>query len=187
MSTNTDPERALLEEGAASYVQAVSAILAFRALVQGRCRRVVQRRLKEYGSALGVSLAAGDLRDYQGPGEAKWGDRWASIGVELREVGPAAAWLYHTLGWYRSDEGEWFNTVGTSVWFKDSDRVQRLGAAFGPHAGHLNLWHQPKQLGCTRELDDGDVATFEEHLDALLTEWIALWQRVGGLEAVDEA
>lgn len=46
-----DLESALLEEGAESYIQAVSAILSFRALVQSRCRQVVQKRSREYGAA----------------------------------------------------------------------------------------------------------------------------------------
>jgi hypothetical protein len=187
MSTGSgsDPERALLEEGATSYVQAVGAILAFRSLVQARCREVVRKRLKEYGAALGVSLKADDIRDYQGPGEAKWGEKWASLGVELRDVGLAEAWLYHTMGWYRTDEGDWWSTVGVSVWFKDAGAAERLGEVFEPHAGHLDLWHQPKQLGCSRDLDEGDAGTFETHLDGLFVEWIALWTKVGGLKVLD--
>ena len=47
MTTSSEAERLLLEEGVDSYVPAVSAILAFRELVQSRCRRVVEKRLEE--------------------------------------------------------------------------------------------------------------------------------------------
>jgi len=186
-NTKSDPELALLEEGAVSYVPAVGAILAFRALVQSRCRQVVQKRLKEYGAALGVGvvLKADGIRDYQGPGEAKWGADWASVGVELRDVGPADACLYHVMGWYRDDDGNWINNVGVSVWLKDAAAVQQLSEAFKRHAAHMDFWQQHRQLGCSRDLEDGEAATFEVYLDELLVEWIKIWTRVGGFKLLD--
>ena len=47
MKMHPEAEQRFLEEGARSYVAAVNAISAFRALVVERCRKVVEGRLCE--------------------------------------------------------------------------------------------------------------------------------------------
>src|SRR5206468_1332751 len=85
-SAESGPERQLLEEGAESYVAAVSAILTFRRMVQARCRRVVDRRLREYGAALGVRLDRCQFLDAEWPKASAWEGDWASVGLEIRKV-----------------------------------------------------------------------------------------------------
>lgn len=183
-SVKLDPECALLEEGAESYVQAVSAIFAFRALVQARCRQVVQKRLKEYSAALGATIDPNQIRDYDAPGESKWGDRWASVGVQIRgfKVGIE---LFHMMGWTKDeDDGTWGVTTGASAWLQKRAHIELLAGAFAPHPETPNFWQVPNALGYSAEIDPRAVSAFDVQLDEVLSHWIKLWKRVGGLKVL---
>ena len=110
--------RRLLEEGARSYLDAVNALIAFRQEVQNTCRTVLENHLNDYGSALGVRLEKGEIKDAESPSFAGWeGDRW-SLGVKVvrEKITPQIRWweTWCCLQYVSGDSGllcwidEWF-------------------------------------------------------------------------------
>ena len=91
------PEGDLLREAACSYVEAYGAVITLHEIVRDRTRAAVARRLTEYAAALGVPLEPGRLLPYQGPKPADWDGTWASLGCQVKKLGTARCWLYHTL------------------------------------------------------------------------------------------
>jgi hypothetical protein len=178
------PERQLLEEGAESYVAAVSAILTFRREVQARCRRVVDKRLREYGGALGARVDRSQFADAEWPKAGAWAGDWASVGLEIKKVGKAGVSLYHNLDWQLGTDGKWTVAANASIWLPFQERVAELRDAFRPHPPELTFWEYGDEMGFTRPVPRTEMATFEVRLDEVFGEWIKLWQRVGGLKVL---
>ncbi len=75
-----EAQKRLLEEGARSYLDAVSALIAYRQEVQKMCRTVLEKHLDDYSSAIKVRLETREIRDFASPSFAKWettGGLWA--------------------------------------------------------------------------------------------------------------
>jgi hypothetical protein len=178
------PDRQLLEEGAESYVAAFSAILAFRKLVQSRCRKVVEKRLREYGGALGARLDRGQFVEAEWPKASAWDGEWASLGLEIRKVGKARVSLYHNLDWQLGDDETWTVRANASIWLPDREQVPELRDALRPYPSELDFWEYGDELGFTKRVPHAEMATFEDKVDDVLGEWIKLWQRVGGLKVL---
>jgi len=182
MTTSSEAERLLLEEGVDSYVPAVSAILAFRELVQSRCQQVVEHRLAEYRAALGVPPDKCLPQSSEWPPTKKWDGKQAYLGVEIKDFGIPGALLYHQLYWELGEGEHWTTGVGASIWLGQRDQLERLWNAFHPHPG-LTRW-KTNVIGLHEQVSRTEVADFDKKLDGVLCQWIKLWERAGGLKVL---
>jgi|ERR1700722_14519247 len=179
-----DPIDALLNEGGSSYVPAISAILAFRELVIKRCRQMVLNRLGDYSTALGTELNEDQFRNWDSPKLDKWDGQWASLGLEIAEVGNSREYLYHTVQWEQTGEGQWLISATASIWTRTRAKLDKLSEAFRAHTHNLNIWTSVDDydIGIYIEVPPTQMMCFETIMDTVYQQWIKLWQDVGGLK-----
>jgi hypothetical protein len=182
-TSHTEEERQLLEEGN-SYPQAVSAIIAFRKLVQGRCWHFMRDRLSDYSAALGEKLDKGQLAHYDAPSLSRWEGDWACVGIELRDIGKRKVTLYHTVEWECGRDGTWTTWANASVWVQKPEQVEQLRPLMQKHGPEKAYWEHEQDLGYMLPLSRAEMGTFEKKLDDVLQAWIKFWQRFCGLKAL---
>ncbi len=181
-----EARRRLLEEGARSYLDAVSALVAFRQEVQKMCRTVLEKHLDDYSPALKlkVPLERGEIKEAEWPSLAKWeGDCW-NLGVMVRrkKITPTIpSWATHCCLSYYSD-------AGLLCWicehFPNKQKATVLYGKFRP----LN-----KKIKCDanwvwipHSLKVEEVCNLEANLEGIVKEWIELWMKVGGIKKAFE-
>lgn len=171
----------LLQEGAKSYRDAVTAILEYRREVQKICHDVMTKRLGGFASALKIDgLSPSAIESLDWPGFKKWdGVEWC-LGVRIvREDLPGLKWwaAYCCLAfqpehglycWF----GEWFSRamIGNVV-----DALKHHDPSLKTNGEHV--WLQDN-------LSEAEGASFDQKLDGLYTRWVDLREKAGGLAAV---
>jgi hypothetical protein len=181
-SSHAEARKRLLEEGARSYNDAVTALIAFQNEVQKKCRDVLERHLEDYSSALGIQLTEEEIADTDWPSFAKWeGDDWG-LGVKiLRRDLPSMRWWESRccLQWESGDTGL-YCWIGEE--FPGRAKVESVRTQFHKRdhqvaQGNNTLWLEHK-------LTTDTVTSFEEPLDSLVQRWVGLWKKVGGIKGV---
>lgn len=180
MNPQPDPELELLRAGLESYLPAMNAIVAFRAQLVQRCRAVMEKHLPVFAAALGVKLKTNDIQDWVGPTPAAWKGRWASVGAQLKDVGPDSVFLTLAVGWHAESPGEY--TTGVSFWAYTQATTRAANELFLPHPE--NWWTEKDSFGFSTWHTPNDAPQLEEHLTGVFDRWIKLWRKVGGLKAV---
>jgi|GEM_PF-3960264 hypothetical protein len=180
MNPSPDPELELLRSGLESYLPAMNAIVAFRERIVRQCRTVMDRYLADYAAALSVELKTSDVYDWDGPPLSGWNGKWASLGVQLKRVGPSSAYLVLAVGWLPDDPGEY--STGVSFWASSGAPTRAAKDLFQPPPA--NWWDDPKSFGLSTWHTPDAAPQLEEHLTAVLEQWIELWRKVGGLKAL---
>jgi hypothetical protein len=182
MTEQVEARRRLLEEGARSYLKAANALTMYQQEVQKKCRRVMERHINEYGSALKVDdLKNSVIEDWAWPKFDKWEGDHASVGVRLvRKDFASIRWweAYCTLEW-QSDDPKFYCWVGE--WFP-SKMATDLCQEFKRLNPDVKLWD--KHVGIAQALKAGEAPEFEERLEDLFQKWIKLWKKTGGMSAV---
>jgi hypothetical protein len=177
----------LLEEGAKSYLDAVTAIIAFQQEVQKKCREVLAANLEDYAAALKVtaSLTPDQIVDLTWPPITKqdWtGDKW-DLGVELgrKKVIPDVRWwAIRCCLTYEVGEGGLYCWVGE--WFQTQKLAEHAHAKF--RSLNKNVALHRKEVWLDAALTIQDMASFDDRLDALFQQWIELWKQAGGMNEV---
>jgi hypothetical protein len=178
----TEPERQLLVEGFDSFVPAVSAVLAFRKLIQSRCRQAVEKRRREYSKALGMPVERAQVEDSDYPRLGEWDGTWASVGVLIKKLGGTETWLYHTLEWNLGEKGEWVVEANASIWLPRGQQVDRFRELLRQHAPESRRWDEGNDIGLWESVSSAEAAVIDASLDSVLCGWIAFWERVGGMK-----
>ena len=177
-----EARRRLLEEGARSYLNAVSALIAYRQEVQKMCRTVLENCLKDYASALKVRLERSEIAEW--PSLTTWeGDRW-SLGVKVlrKKITPAIRWwVTHCCLSYDID-------AGLHCWigerFSNNQIATVLFRKF--HPLNTKVERDGNELGIRRSLKVEEVCNLEVCLEGIVQEWIKLWKKVGGIKKAFE-
>ena len=177
-----EARRLLLEEGARSYLDAISALIEFQKEVQKKCRSVMQRHIKDYGAALKIPLRPSDIQDAAWPKLEKWeGDYWhLGVSIVRRDI-PGVRWWegYYCLGFEAPNPGfccwigEWYPRKMATHLFRKFRR-------FHPKAS-MEV-EDGKTIWINQRLKPEETSGFEEKLEELLEEWIRLWTKVGGIK-----
>jgi hypothetical protein len=177
--------RRLLEEGAGSYLKAANAVVTYQQEVQKKCRKVMERYIGDYGSALKVKLERTMIEDHAWPKFDAWEGDWTSLGVHVvrRDIAGIRWWeAYCTLVWQSEDPefccyvDEWFPTrkMATDL----CHRFKRLNPL---------VEVSDKEVGIALALKAEEAPDFEERLEDLFQKWIRLWKKTGGLSAAFKA
>jgi hypothetical protein len=176
----------LLEEGARSYLDALTALAEFNRQVQSACRLALEAKRGELAGALGVSLAGQPLAD-AAPAFDKFTGERASVGVW---TGVPGTWgkckQYLTADWDREENGSpWFG-ISATMWFDNKAAAPGLLARFqerGVTTPH-QLWGDGWRVALFEPLAPTEARRLDERLRGLLDAWIDLWRRVGGGKAI---
>jgi hypothetical protein len=186
MTTDTNGERRLLEEGVTSYVPAASAILAFRELIQSRFRQALEKRLEEYSAAVGIPLDRGQILDSQFPADDKWDGIYADLGVEMGSLGDTGSVLYHVLYWELGEDGTWMTGVGAAISVRIRAHVKKLRKAFLPYPANLSFWDETYEMWLVEAISPMEAGECEGKLNDILSQWFELWKRAGGLKVLSD-
>lgn len=184
--TNDDAKRQFLEEGARSFVAARSAILAYQGEVQKICKQVLTRHLGQLSQAVGVDFATSPVRDWLAPGDEKWPGQDTYLGAVIGRNDPSfgiAGWeTYCALNWSYEETERWFGGwVGAWLPRKIATELHRQLQPLRPDVQISN-----RSVWIDRKLNPANASTIENDLGELLIQWIELWKKVGGLQALKE-
>jgi hypothetical protein len=177
--------RRLLEEGARSYLDAVSALIAYRHEVQKMCRTVLEKHLDDYSSALKVRLERSEIRDAEWPSFAEWeGDGW-TLGVKIvrEKITPAIRW-WETWCSLECDSDD----AGLYCWIGEEFPAKQKATALFRKFHPLNnkVQKHGKILMIPQCLKVEEVCNLEINLEDVVQQWIELWKKVGGIEEAFE-
>ncbi|MGC9969337.1 MAG: hypothetical protein ABSE56_01985 [Bryobacteraceae bacterium] len=171
----------LLEEGAKSYPQALLALSDFGQQVQDMCCAAMKRHLTELGDALGLPLQAKQVKPFAGPSSLSSGNidgTWASLGAKIGRPSGAKCDLWNYIWW--GDDTPPLNAV-VSLSFADPEVAERAWASMR-HPGSCDFDEDEREIHHSRPLEPADLTQLEAILDEMNREWIALWQKVGGVK-----
>jgi hypothetical protein len=169
-------EQRLLAQGLADYVDVLNAMSAFRSLVQGTFRLVVEKNLEGYAAALGIDLSKRNVLDHEySDGE------FFSLGVRCIDKRVVYTELGHALYWERVDRGGFGTGIYIWVWSRRTN-IERLREVLRQKGVHHEQDGQVIWLG--KEMTASDVGRIEGKLDGLMEKWIKLWRKAGGLKAL---
>jgi hypothetical protein len=183
MPGHDDATKRLLEEGARSYLQAISALISYEHEVQERCREVMEKNLDDYSSALKFQppLKSDEIHNGVWPKPSQWDGSWRMLGVEIarRDTPPGIRWwgTYCCVAWQLEDPtfycwvGEWYPTRFAAQLFQKFHQLNP----------RLSL-DSANDVGVRESLEVEEASTFDEKLEGLFEQWIKLWKKVGGIK-----
>jgi hypothetical protein len=184
-----EARRKLLEEGAKSYVDALTAIVAYQREVQEKCRDVLARNLADYSRSLGLEpanyLTQGMIDDHAYPDLKQWDGDTASLGVKMKGTSwPGLSWWW-TLCYLYWDSGErdtrWFGVVVELRLPKRAAAALHTAMVLYPSS---EVYLEGYSVWIQRKLCVSGSADFEGDLEELLGSWIEVLGRVDGLRAI---
>src|SRR5262245_29810230 len=170
----------LLEQGARSYLQAATALLAYEREVQKLCRRAMEAHFDEYVDALAIPLDLAEIQDGAWEPDGLEED-WRSVGVAIegKRIPPLKRWwgVYCCLYWDAAHPGQF--QCGINEWIggprKNAEDILRRF-----RKSNSEVWGEGKEIGVCRWLAADAVDDAEDTLGELFKDWIGLWQKVGG-------
>jgi hypothetical protein len=189
----TEPDgnrHALLQEGARSYLEALTAITIFRRDVRSVCQEVVESRSEAFLRALAVPINQAErMVPYETP-EEKFNGSSAYVGVQQKiSRRRNQGFIYISscgLSWDLVGQQRWFG-CWVGVWFNQRDMAERLYAGFQkkkPLPPGIELETEKNSVSLSRALKPEDMASLSDRLGEVMDAWIQLWEQVGGLDAL---
>ena len=185
--SSKDETMQLLEAGARSYPEAATALIAYEQEVQKKCRSVLESYIEDYGLALKVQprLNSGEIASLASQSD-KWEGDWRSLGVRIvRNNITSAIRRWNTvccLTW-QSEAPTFSCEVGE--WLEPSKIGMDLFQKFQPLNKKVLSYSYYVWIHQSLKVEEG--ATFEQPLQALLRQWIDMWNKVSGMKAVFKA
>jgi hypothetical protein len=188
-----DNRHALLEEGARSYLEALTAITIFRNEVRATCRQVIESQLTEFLQALGVPTDQAEPIVPDETPEDQFNGSSAYLAVKhkisRRRTSAHGFGCISSCGlsWEPVGQQRWFGCY-VSVWFNHRELAEQLHAAFQQRDKRLpsgvTLGTQKNNVWLSRALEPADMASLSKHLGEVMGQWIRLWKEFGGLKAL---
>lgn len=176
---SSDAETRLLVEGATTYVGALNAVRAFKDLIQGRYRQVVLNRLTEYSAALGRELTPEAILNWTSP--TNWSETEATIGTYIK-IGQVSS-IFHMV-YLTADETP--PEVAASIYLDTKAKRDVFWDALSPHEPALVKLPGSREIWLGEQVPALDFGKFDKKFDELLSRWIGLWKKVGGLKRISE-
>ena len=180
-----DTEQRLLEEGAKYYVGALNALAEFRRLIQAKCRKVFTRQLlEEHNSKLKISGKKIRVEDWASK-ERYWDKTETNLSVMIR-IPDSADCLYYGL-WFRKDQESPSITIHAfaSIWLSSSETIRALLAALDKINPKLEQNEEDEHdFYLSKIVAPNEMATFDQALEQVVSEWIQVWDRIGGYPAL---
>ena len=175
-----DPNRQeFLETGARSYLQGAAAMAMFQRETYQVCQREFIKHRLGLAKAMGLSLD-GEPKAQISPKYAQHADGTDdSIGVVLNQKGVGRVYLY--VWWRYGDNNSQLMSAVASVYCDKGETRARLWTAFKKAAG-AKVYNDSGELWIEHRLVPAEFPRLEEKLDEMLTDWISIWNQIGGLK-----
>lgn len=170
----------LIEEGAASYLDARVALNEFRSEVQSRCREVLKSRLRELRELTDLDLDEDRIELVDWPSEPNL--EWASLGAQLQLKDHHLS-IYVAVVWEsEQDKAPKVCAQATiSTWYKHqfNSAWPRFKAAqaekYDDRSSH-DIYFQDA-------VTPGKIGEFEQTIGNMLDKLARAWKAAGGLKA----
>ncbi|MBI3665507.1 MAG: hypothetical protein HY236_04660 [Acidobacteria bacterium] len=176
----SDARHQFMETGASTYLEALAAVGKFQREVWEACSSVFKERAKELGDALGQPVDAGEISIHQWPGQLlKFDGFYAILGakVQLRQV----ATLYCYVWWGYEDSAEAFVRAVVAVYAEAAEVRKKLLSSFRAEA-KSRIKDDSGEIYLQEPIPPDEFPNLQQKLNDLLTEWIGLWKKIGGLK-----
>lgn len=176
--------RRLLEEGARSYLGAMTALVAYQKEVQKKCRAVMEDCLKDYAFALKVSLRSDEIQEVAYPSITKWEGNWWSLGVKIvrKDIPRISYWESGCCLQYESARGLY---CWIGEYFTPKGLAESLYSKF--HRVNSRVIAEGNDVWLESGLKVEETPALEENLEKLFRQWAELWTKVGGIKEVLKA
>ena len=189
MDQPSQSRQGLLQEGLASYPEALIAVRDFQNGIQERCQDILRRRLNELGRAMQLPAALGQIKPYT------WPDNPSKI--NLREnVELGAMWLisglpkvslnFHVcISWWSEDDMAIERYASAFLWTDNRELLSTLAQrleGLGRQAFESDLTDRYFSVSEQLLLDDPEACL--RKVEDMVAQWITLWNAIGGLQAV---
>jgi hypothetical protein len=174
-----EAKRRLLEEGAKVYVPGFNAIKEFQREVQTRCREMLEKRLADHSVTFGLKLDSPQIIAYD------WADSsgdHAEVGAKVKIRGLPD--FVYCLSLKTGANGEPSTAVCAYVWLQIKPATALANAFKNLDSNRVRS--DRNSVWLEQELPIGDVSAFEEMLNEVVSRWLKLWERIGGLKAISE-
>jgi hypothetical protein len=176
-----EARKRLLDEGARSYLEAMTALVEFQREVQKKCTSVMEANLDNYATALGLGLTTDEIRNAAWPSIDKWEGDWWTLGAHIlrKNDGTLRWWESYCCLQFETDEGH-FCYVGQE--FPTSKLATTLFQQFRRLDAKVELKLYGNEVWLQHNLTVEEVAEFEGPLAEIFQQWIDLWAKVGGIK-----
>jgi hypothetical protein len=164
-------------------MDAMLALRQFRQEVQKKAEIVLSRNLGELGQALGISLEFASQSAFVNPANpSRFEGTWSCIATNLimPNIEPIFSTVLFGLSWEEQDGEIVLVVFGGFYFIKAKDR-NRASQVFGQNSG---LKVDADGFYLKEGLTPEEAGSFETKLNNIIKNWIGLWRRVGGLNAV---
>lgn len=180
--SHDEARRSFLKEGTASYLEAVTALIAYQREVRRKCREVLESFIDQYSDAIGVPLSPSEIKDVAWPAFNEWEDFWG-LGVRIvrKNIPGVRHWECYCCFSYEAPDQEPFCWVGE--WFPKSQSID-LANRFQRLKSKLKVKQSDKEVWVEKRVAFEQAADFECDLETIFPEWISLWKRAGGFRGV---
>jgi hypothetical protein len=183
---DNDPTTRLLQEGARTYLEAVTALMEYQKEVQKKCREVLRRHLEDYSAALKVKdqLEEKEIGNWAGPKFEEWAGDWWNLGVHIDRKTPIP-----TIPGWETCCGLGFEDSQLICFVGELFSTKKIASVLHQHFHRLkpNLKVEPYGIWSYKTIGEDEGGTFDKPLEGVLEEWIQLWKTVGGMEEVFKA
>jgi hypothetical protein len=173
MSSKISPGGDLFLNGAKNYLDALSAIAAFRSEVQEMCTEIYKHRAPELAAQMGL-----DAEDCEPFEESSPDERWAEVGISRPAQQNCFFYLYLSWGEDERVDDMIAGAVSLDLYHKRLRDEIYEQLQKGPQ--HRVKKFDTYSLMLTEHIKDPTCA--RDVLDALVSEWIGSCKSIGGLK-----
>lgn len=178
----------LIRAGAASYVQATIAMMQFKEIVLGVCKKLALDRLRDINRIMGTKLTEANL--YHNPQRGKLvdpQDPWIYVGFTLKDGASIDIGLY----WESRQNDKYQLHAIVDFKFSDQELFQEARRKFDEKRD-LKLTTFPyeeeyPQLTLSEAITDEQATVFPETLQTVFERFLVGWEKIGGLKSLKES
>jgi hypothetical protein len=191
MTTPIDPIRArvpvgsekLIQEGAASYVQATIAMNEFKQIVWEECKKLAIGHLEDINRVMGTNVSEDDLRPWPQKGKSLDSqDPWLCEYVTLKHglaIDIGLYWESLKGGGYRLHAVAAFEFWDQALF---QEARQKVDENKDLKFGRFPYGDQDRFISLSEAIPEEQATSFPEKLQNVLDAFLVGWERIGGLK-----
>lgn len=163
----------LINEGLSSYLDALRAIVQFKKHIINKSKLVLEKRMDDLSKAMGIKFERKNVVPYTNDDDScTWGWVTAKYVTEVIEC-------YFGLSFERNDKGSAipYATVMMSTYNAlNRDYIMEEAEKY-----RISVENEDNEISIYEEMQRHKSEDFEQILDALISKWVDLWTKIGGV------
>jgi hypothetical protein len=185
-ATTSSGREKLIQEGAASFVQATIAMKEFVRIVQDECESLALRNLNEINRVMGTELSEEDLRRARKGSFLDPNDPWLYVYLALGDDRYISIGLY----WESVSGGGYQLHAITTFSVSAAERglcqraLERFRKLRKPTLGTFPYRGEDRHITLHKPIPAEEAALFPRSIEFVLTGFLEEWEKIGGLKGV---